>query len=200
MRFEIAEHQINSFNEFGSIEFENVVPLSVIDSWNKPSSRGVNLRRTDPAIHEILTKPFFAKMAASLLRKTSVRLLFDQVLTSKELPKFFDEPHTLQEISCFQDVEIGALFPVFLTTGEVPPPPFPHALRNILFIRPDHPINWKPLFSSHRYVLLTFGSHRSVYIYNENDPYTHALKKLGYGFGDTLKQEDCPLFRFSLKN
>jgi hypothetical protein len=201
VRFEIAEHQINCFNEFGFIEFENVIPLSVIDKWNKPSCRGPNLRKTDPLIHEILIKPFFPKMAASLLRKQQVRLLFDQVVTSsKENSKFFNEPHTLQEISCFQDVEIGAIFPVFLTTDKLPANPFPQNLQNILFIRSDYPLNWKELFSPHRYVLLTFGSQRSVYIYNQNDPHTHSLKKFGYGFGDNLKQEDCPLFRFSLKN
>jgi hypothetical protein len=183
MRFEIAEHQINFFSTFGYIEFENAVPMSIIDNWKNKK--------------EILQKPFFAKMAASLARKPKIRFLFDQIFTARgEIPKIFDQPRTLEEISCFQEVLIGALFPISLTKQEALPPPFPHTLQNILFLKADHPIDWKPLFSSHQYVLLTFGSHRSIYIYNENDPHTHDLKEKGYVFGDTLKAEDSPIFHF----
>ncbi len=196
MRFEIAEHQINYFNEFGFIEFEQIIPESVIETWAKSKAKGANLRKQDPAIDAILMRPLFAKMAASLVRQARIRLLFDQVFTKGAIPKVFETPRALQEISCFQDTLIGALFPISFGAADPLPPPFSNTLRNIVFLKLDYPIDWKPLFSPHRHVLLTFGSQRSVYILNETDPYTHEFKKYGYVFGDAPKQEDCPLFHF----
>ncbi|MBM3201415.1 MAG: hypothetical protein FJZ56_03285 [Chlamydiae bacterium] len=187
MRFEIAEYQINYFSSFGHIEFQHILPMEHILKWKNLEERKL-----------LLQKPFLAKIVASLTRTPKLRMLFEQTFTAtKNIPKIFDEPRSLEEISSFQDVIAGVIFPTFLTKQDLPPAPFPQELENVLFIKPDFKLDFKPLFASHHYTLLTFGSHRSIYIYNENDPHTHDLKHRGYVFGDALSQEDSPMFHFS---
>jgi len=42
------------------------------------------------------------------------------------------------------------------------------------------------------YLLIAYAGPRAVYVFNEHDPDTHALKKKGYGFGDRLREETHP--------
>ncbi len=42
------------------------------------------------------------------------------------------------------------------------------------------------------YLLIAYAGPRAVYVFNEHDPDTHALKKKGFGFGDRLREETHP--------
>jgi len=43
------------------------------------------------------------------------------------------------------------------------------------------------------YLVIAYAKLDAVYVYNADDPETHALKKQGYGFGDRLRDETHPV-------
>jgi hypothetical protein len=41
--------------------------------------------------------------------------------------------------------------------------------------------------------MIVYCTDKTVYVLEKRDPHTHALKKLGYGFGDRLEEKTHPI-------
>ena len=62
---------------------------------------------------------------------------------------------------------------------------------HILFFRPDLILDWPHVDEA--VYLAIYALPSAVYVHNPKDPFTNALKALGYHFGDTLKNEHHPM-------
>jgi hypothetical protein len=63
--------------------------------------------------------------------------------------------------------------------------------KHILFFRPEILLDW-PHVKEPIYLVL-FGLSNSVYIHNPKDLASNDLKRLGYHFGDTLRNDTHPI-------
>lgn len=155
-----------------------------------------------------------AQLAAELLEQRTIRLGYDQLLPS--LPKrhlhqtnenrafvqLFQKTYTLNEISCLQGILCGVM--LCLEDEQVPGIQesevqnieiFSKVAGNCVFFHPDVPIDFNLLCSDvrRRYLLIVYTQSRATYILNEVDPHGHALKHLGYTFGDPLSDKLNPI-------
>jgi hypothetical protein len=105
----------------------------------------------------------------------------------------FPEPFCLQKVSCFQPI-CGAVF-LRLSDDPTPPPILPQKAGSTLFVGPNFPIPWSSFLQQtpSSFFLIAYCTDRTVYVLEKRDPHTHALKKLGYGFGDLLEEKTHPI-------
>jgi hypothetical protein len=125
---------------------------------------GHNLWMKNSSIKKILSNRSIAEIIHELTQAPQIRLLFDARMDKGEvdLSKF-----------CVQGILFYIL--ICIETG------------NVTFVQKDKiSAITKPTF------LAIYGKAESIYIFNERDPHTHQLKKLGYVFGDRLKSTDFP--------
>ncbi|MBS0615683.1 MAG: hypothetical protein JSR58_03930 [Verrucomicrobia bacterium] len=135
-----------------------------------------------------------AQLAAELFNAKQLRIAFDQYLrTLQPTNSPLKEAYTLQQISCFQPIVGGLL--VRLTPDAHPPLMTPRSVGSALFLSPDLLVPWPALFQNpdQAFLLIVYVPLRSRYVLEPQDPHTHALKKLGYGFGDSIQDATHPL-------
>jgi len=170
-------------------------------------TNGRDLSRQEPLIRKIATNPHIAEIAAELTHQPLLKLAYDQVISFTDSPKskhnaqspfagLLENPPSLQEMSCFQDLLCGLLICVSNERkGENDNlSPFSCKPGSGVFITPALRLSLEELYGDHEalYLLITYASPRSVYILQPSDPNTHNLKKLGYVFGDRLSEKFHP--------
>jgi hypothetical protein len=125
---------------------------------------GRNLWMKEAAIKKILSKRSIVEIIHELTKASQIRLLFDERIGKGEVD--------LSKV-CVQGILFYIL--ICIETGA------------ITFVDKEKISTiTTPTF------LAIYGKGDSVYIFNELDPHTHELKKLGYVFGDRLKPNDFP--------
>ncbi len=150
-------------------------------------------RESEPLRKKILSRSF-AEVGAELFKKTSLHIAFDQILRTGVKPSFPQKlPSTLNEITSIYPLAGALLFRLLKTaTSSEFIPALP---ENGIYLSPDKIIPWELFFQfpHQSYLLIAYANPESVYILQKQDPHTHALKKMGYVFGDRLKNETHPL-------
>ncbi|MES2121313.1 MAG: hypothetical protein V4492_00875 [Chlamydiota bacterium] len=155
---------------------------------------GYDMWREDAQIKKITQKHNIAEVVAEIFRTTPLRIAFDLFLAaghtspfSKELP--------LTESSCLQPLTGALLLQLSDSTGEVSGFPLPSKKGNVLIISPQFPIPWPTLFATPgiRLFMMGFGGQKTLYRAEIKDPHAPFLKKLGYVYGDFLKDSSHPL-------
>ena len=131
-----------------------------------------DLWRKNPQIKKITLSSKFAEIAASLAKKNSLRLAYDE-----RLPAHFQAPHPLGETTCLKHLSISLLL---ILSGE--------KAGNGIFFLPDVYVP-----SADDAFLITYCEPRTMYLLDKSDPHVHDLKKLGYVFGDLLRSETHPI-------
>lgn len=160
---------------------------------------GRDLWKEDPLIKKNLLRSTLSELASSLLKKRPLRLAYDQYIRTGDRPKsFFAKDFSIKEISCFTEIK-GALI-LKLSDTDVSLPsnvfcPLPQKVGSGLFISSELPLSLTSLLEiPHlKLYMIVFCQERAQYILEKNDPLTHALKKEGYAFGDSLKNDRHPL-------
>lgn len=135
-----------------------------------------------------------ALLAAELFHAKQLRIAYDQYFrTMQPVSPPLKEAATLQSISSFQPIVGGLL--VRLTSDSQPPAMTPSRVGSGLFLAPDLLYPWPVLFQNpdQAFLLIVYVPLRSRYVLEPHDPHTHALKKLGYGFGDSIQDSTHPL-------
>lgn len=215
MQFTLASAHQDFFTQHQYIEFENVFSLEEMQSLQSAIQEvlvkrekkiietrspkelfkvGRDLWRDHPDIKKVVLHKRLAKIASPLFRQPIIRIAYDQALIS-EIPgePIFSEPFSLQKVSCFQPIA-GAVI-LRLSYDLTPPPLLPQKIGSALFVGPNFPIPWSSFLQNtpSSFFLIAYSTERTVYVLEKQDPHTHALKQLGYGFGDLLEERTHPI-------
>lgn len=167
---------------------------------------GRDLWRDDLQIQKQLLFPTLSMIASSLIQENSLRIGFDHLLVfSGKCPKDLEKPLSLEEISSIYPLRCGCIF--YLTPPQISSDPkkfipVVKTAKSVLFFRSNLPIEWSTLYAQSHSVawIIAFAAEKSHYRLQKSDPCVHALKKLGYGFGDALLQETHPVHHQTIKN
>jgi hypothetical protein len=155
---------------------------------------GRDMFRDDPVIRKTSLSRTLAQTASLLCDKAPVRIAYDQVLRTTSLTGApFSHPLSLSQTSCYQPILCGAI--IRLTPDLHPPQFLPQKPGNVVFFKPDFILPWVSFFQapSQSFLLIAYAPHKCLYVLTPEDLHSHDLKKLGYGFGDILKDETHPL-------
>ncbi|HSX37656.1 MAG TPA: hypothetical protein VLE95_02365 [Chlamydiales bacterium] len=202
MRFALTAAQTAFFTQNGYIELEKLPfdPDEIFSSITqrlKTEPAGRDLWRGEEALSRLLLRKLHSPIAHLVAKP--VRLGFDQFMSS-----FPATPCPLQNLFCIQGLILCALF----TFSAIPPetrmqkrrlsalgiPPFPTHPANILFVKPHIALDWSVLKSPVSLYIAGYAlAKQGVYVHNQKDPSTHALKNLGYEFGDALTHPHHPI-------
>jgi hypothetical protein len=204
MKYLITADQKVYFDNHNTIEFENLLSekeLATLQRLKTTSLRDIS--RGKPEIQKIILASRFAQIAAELTSKKRLRFGYDQVY---ELP--MNAPShlkTLQEISTISPLACAFTICLEGESGKIPNnqdiysfDPFAQKPGNVTFFLPSCPWDFEALSQrvKQKFLLVTYADPRALYIYQEQDPYTHTLKQFGYVFGDRLNEKWHPmLFR-----
>lgn len=175
--------------------------LSGFDTW-----------RDSTAIKRILFRSYLAEVAANLVKKKPLRIGFDQVFYSPsteysmlDIPPCLEKPTSLSFSSCLQGVACGLLLHLTTSLSEErssvfkkdlqPVLPIPKKEGSGIFFSPDMPFSIESLTTTPKniHVLIAYSLETTVYRHCDNHLHTHAYKKIGYVFGDRLKNSTHPL-------
>ena len=172
----------------------NSLYLSGYDTW-----------RNNPTIKKFVLRRELAEIASNLTKESPLRIAFDQVFSSSEnSTPLFEKPLPLYEMSCIQGIVCGCILQLSPSSEQNPPEtnedftPIPKKAGSGIFFRPELPLSLDYLLHTPNMLqlLIVYAENNSLYTYLETDPHTHTLKKLGYVFGDRLRNTTHPiLFR-----
>lgn len=171
--------------------------LAGLDGW-----------RDDSRIKKVTLRSTLAEIASQLFKVRSVRIAYDQMIYASNTPqKIFDHSLTLQEMGSIQKV-IGGLM-LNLAAPSLPVNqeilniqedmttliPLPRSEGSGIFFSPNLPLSLDYLTEMPHIsqLLIVYTEDNALYIHNPLDLHRHALKKMGYGFGDHLRTTTHPI-------
>ena len=155
---------------------------------------GRDLFRDDPILQKASLSRHLGQIASILFNTTPVRIAYDQSLRTTTLTGSpFVQPTSLTQVSCFQPILGGAI--IRLSSDPHSPDFLPKKAGSGVFFEPNFVLPWSSFFQTphQSFLLICYTTEKCRYVLNPEDLHTHALKKLGFGFGDALKNETHPL-------
>ena len=193
-----------------------ITKRKIQESCEMMFAEGFDLWRADSLLQKIATQMRFCELAASLIEKKILRLAYDQLLpfyqenqilekkqTNGNYFNFTSHTRSLEEISCVNRLACALMLSLNdldlnLTTQDEPVAGidvFPRKAGNVIFFRPNIPIHWNYLHErqGERFLLIVYAEQTAYYQLQEQDPHTHAFKRLGYVFNDKLSDKLHPI-------
>ena len=216
MKVIVAGEQISFFERFGYVELESffssketdLLWMAIEDEMELRQKEGLkDYRVEDPlllygfdlalsseAVRKILFSSRLAKAAFAFVRKKPLRYAFDRVWV---LPKtVVSSP--LEEVSSVTPLMLGVVIALdsqkdATTLPHVPfeYSTFPREKGSVAFISSKTTIQTLRALPG-RYLVLGLTAATPMYRLQPLDFHTHALKRHGYVFGDTLKETTHP--------
>lgn len=191
MRYTITSTQIEYFRKEGHIEFqpflkteESKILKNLLDEAKIKTPSGRDLERENKPLGKALQLSRLGQIASQLFNKKRVVLGLTQYF-----PKFH-KVCSLDDLSTVTETVGCAL----LNLSNEPLPGLsylPIEQGDIGFYSNRFPIDFTSLELPVLFIVFTEENVR--YKFQQNDPETHFLKKLGYAFGDRLMQNTHPL-------
>jgi len=191
MRYTITSQQFDFLRKEKHIEFEGFFSetrvemlKSLLDAAREKNPTGRDLERNNRSLYKALKFSKLGQATAALFNKSKLKVAFTQYYPP------YHSIDALEDLSCITELVGGAL----INLSSEPMPDFPYLpmeAGDIGFYRREFPIDFTELEIP--VLLIAFATQNSRYKLQEKDPHTHLLKKLGYGFGDTLLEETHPL-------
>lgn len=192
MRYTFASEHHHFFNKEQYICFEGLLPPNQMQSLKNPVKgltmiptpferylAGRDLFRHDRALRSTILRAQWGEIATVLFKQKPLRLAYTQYIYGITP---LEEALPLKSISSF--THISGAFIVNLLSGEA------------AFLSNDCPLSKTGWLGQDSELLCIVYMHpESRYSLISGDPCVHALKKLGYGFGDTLENETHPIVR-----
>lgn len=177
MRYTISSQQLSHFRRERFLELDglfseeeaSLLKMCLDEALAKEPS-GRDLERDDAKLKKALHLSRIGQVASAIFGKKRLKLAFTQYPSPWSFAK-------LEEVSCITELPGGAL--IDLVTGQV------------TFYPADQPIVFESI--THPYLIIGLSFENGRYKLQESDPHTHRLKKRGYAFGDTLKNDTHPL-------
>ena len=191
MRYTITSQQLDYFRREGHIEFETLFSKeeaeklrSLLDQSRLSLGTGRDLERGNPPLRKAMQLSRVGQAASELFAKKPIRLAFSQYVPQ------YRKIIALEDISSVTETYGCAL--INLSSDPFPDFPYlPMEMGDVGFYERKFPIDFTALELP--VLLLAFAKDKARYQIQENDPDTHHLKKLGYGFGDRLTDATHPL-------
>jgi len=171
-------------------------------------NNGHDLWRVNDPLKRLILSPKLAEIGSELVEYKPFRIgydqlfpeskpLFDPYATKENYSNYVHRQRSLHEVSCIRDIACGLLL---CLSG---PEQMKSETKSIFSITPGNGVYFNPELSvdfkeieeygNYRYLLIVYGQQSSVYALNQDDPHTHALKHLGYTFGDKLNDKINPI-------
>lgn len=181
-------------------------PLSA--SPGKQFLSGHDLWRSSAQVKKVVMQKQLAQCAADLAEVSALRFGYDQLFPelrgrtyrsaiSDAYHHLLNHSASLNGISSIQGIVCGLMLCLQgdstgpAETGSV----FTTIPGNGVFIHPDFILDFQYLMKHpmQRYLLIVYTKNNAVYARNDADPHTHALKPLGYNFGEKLSDKFHPM-------
>lgn len=216
MKYSITGDQLYHFEKQGSIEFEQLISeneLTILRNELKKTLSLYNTTLSATAVRKILFASSLAEIAGRLAKRQKIRFAFDEYIPSITSFSCSKDPFILSDRSgitpvvsmmlCIGGSEIqleqSPPEPQFVEGKPFVKPlsfidPFPQKSGNAIFFLPTKAWD-KSCFIRHQeqqFLLVCYGDAHIRYLYCEEDPYLHELKKLGLVFGDALPESSHP--------
>lgn len=170
---------------------------------------GHDLWRGLPVLKKIILGRGLAGIAGELVEQKPLRFGYDSLYPAvtktpgrNAYETFLQTTPTLQEMSCIQGVVCGAMVCLsgsgeaeVMGDEEAPTTLFSRTPGNAVFFAPDWPLPLHEMFQNpgYTYLLIVYVKEKAVYLAEQGDPHLHNFKKLGYSFGDRLKEPLHPI-------
>lgn len=182
---------------------------------------GHDLWRTHAFIKKIVTMRMLAEIASELIECKPLRLGYDQFFvappkiqhlqSTDPLTTLLKQQPTIKEVSCLNGILCGVMLcltnpeintavndPATTSSHTLLIPPvnlFSKVAGHAIFFHPNARIDFPQLLnhSDQTYLMIIYTQAITQYFLNENDPHTHALKRLGYVIGDRLSDRLNPI-------
>lgn len=195
MGFGLTKEHHDFFHKHHFIEFEDLLStkesetlkkaidlISISEDW---IHEGHDVWRLKEAIKKVTLHKGLAEIALHLCKKKPLRIAYDQVIEGplSKNPLNLIEASSIRRVVCGLTLQLDKA-----STAESPL--VPKKQGSGVFFSPFCQLN----FPEHCHLLMIAYTERtSQYIHEKRDPNLHALKKLGYVFGDRLKNDTHPL-------
>jgi hypothetical protein len=182
-----------------NVEPEKLARASNLDLYRA----GRDLWKEEDKFRKALFPKKLLQAARELYQTETLRLGFSQHLFAgldRKSP-LGDVARTLKESVSFSEILGSALLSLNQGTAAADQSakfcPFPEKEGNLIFLSPDLVFSTELLFSDpgQHHILFLFSPLKTLYLFQEKDPLTHLLKKSGYAFGDSLKDETHPVLQ-----
>jgi len=200
MKYQISANQRHFFDTNHWIEFEELITKTDQEKLLKAIQKHASCKdlcRDIAEVRDVLFAPKFSAIAGLLCQKTPLRYGFDEL--------YCESSHTLA-FSCLSNERAvsGLELAMMLClegSSEADSEENEHMHifckkeRNAIFFTPTASCDPKA-FLRHRnqtYLLFAWASRDALYLYNQKDPNLHELKKLGYVFGDKVREKTHPI-------
>lgn len=179
MKYSISREQQFFFEQQHYIEFDELLTpgeqKSLVEATKKIVLDTRDLSHTTPLVKEITHCHRLAKLASELTRVRFLRFGFDQVLCPPVAIGNLHNEVCIQGLMC-------ALF--ICLDGD--------AVGRGIFAQATADLATLPLDPEKRYFVIGWAEEKALYRLEPKDLHTHQLKKLGYVFGDRLKEQWHP--------
>ncbi|QVL57459.1 MAG: hypothetical protein KFB93_08810 [Simkaniaceae bacterium] len=199
MGFGLTKEHLDFYHENHFIEFEDLLSSKEVDQiemgidsvipkeshgkeWIKA---GHDVWRHDEQVKKIILRKNLAETASSLSKKRPLRIAYDQVIEGP-LSK---EPHNLIEVSSIRKVVCGLALQLE-SASTIEHPLVPKKRGSGIFFYPFQELNFP---ENCHLLMIAYTEEIALYIHEKRDPNVHALKKLGYGYGDRLLSTTHPI-------
>lgn len=199
MRYVLDSQHQDFFAKHGYIAFDDLFTADELDAAEKAIAENVrDLWRTKEAVKAISMQKKSGSIAAELANAPAIRIAFDQSLCTDLPSNFPDSPFSLEEVSSVQPILCAML--LRLTEGpsvekKLPFCPCPKKRGEALIVSGKTLIVLSPLLSlpKQKFLLIAYSGPKPQYVPKEKDPFVHALKSMGYAFGDHLESRTHPV-------
>ena len=212
MRFALTKDHLDFFYRNHYIEFEDLLTIEEVFSLEdaieevltkrmgesrdpkKVYLAGSHCWQDDPRITKVALNPHLAEIASQLTKERTLRLASSQILSGGlSEKKVFDESLPLENLCSIQKVSCGLI--LHLSSSEELEDPQPKKPGSATFFSTRLPISFDYLTKTSQLtqLFLIYSVENSLYTLTPTDPHTHALKKLGYGFGDHVRPHTHPI-------
>lgn len=178
MKYHITREQQFFFEQHHFIEFEGLLSsveheqlIKAVESF-APKVRDIS--RLSSEVHTITHLVRLARMASMLTHQRYLRFGFDQRMTAPFAIA------NLETNSCIRGLNAALLLSLDS-----------YSSRGIYFL-PSCELGALPVGTETNFLLITWADRNAQYLLQPQDAYTHELKRLGYVFGDTLKEKWHP--------
>lgn len=189
MRYTITSQQFDFFHREGHIQFEGLYSedeVGILKLLLKENDDGTgrDLHAKNITLQKAMFLSRLGQVVTALTKEKPLFLAFSQFIPP------YKKAATLEEISSL--TEVCCLAIINLCEDPLPHMEYlPDDIGGVGFYQTTFPIDYPKLKLP--LLLIAFTTEKARYKIQENDPYTHALKKLGYGVGDRITTETHPI-------
>lgn len=185
MKMALSFDQKVFFNENGYLQLEGVLdPEKVEIVKNLAPAGSRDLFRASEQMRKSVLPRNLVDLVLELGVSRPLRFGLDQLISSG----MFSKGGSLEKLFCLQGIEVGIFYPL----EEGPEESFfPTRPGDVLLVKGERHLPVHTIESKMMLAVLVRST--SVYIRNLRDPHAHALKELGYAYGDKLKDQFHPV-------